>query len=129
MMRCGRSTGPSSAGNLARLPDRPERQSFDEKVLNNFLEGERLTEIPVSRRKRTVILRWLAGRFEPESIVFQAEVNRIIKRHHGDCATLRRELIGYGCSIGSGASTAACRNPNGEASNLSARRARILTDS
>ena len=25
----------------------------------------------------------------------EANVNEIIKRHHPDCATLRRELIGY----------------------------------
>jgi len=40
------------------------------------------------------ILRWLAARFGPDTTYSEADVNRIIKRHHGDCATLRRELIG-----------------------------------
>ncbi len=85
---------------LASLADRVERQSsdrgrtYDQKVLGNFLDGERLIEIPVSLKKRMVILRWLAERFRPDTTYSEADVNRIIKRHHDDCATLRRELIG-----------------------------------
>ncbi len=85
---------------LASLADRVERQSsdrgrtYDQKVLGNFLDGERLIEIPVSLKKRMVILRWLAERFRPDTTYSEADVNWIIKRHHGDCATLRRELIG-----------------------------------
>ncbi len=84
-----------SARKLARLGDRPDRRNWDERVLDNFLEGERLTGIPVSRKRRSVILRWLASRFEPGARYSEAEVNRIIKRYHSDCATLRREMIGY----------------------------------
>jgi len=85
---------------LASLADRVERQSsdrgrtYDQKVLGNFLDGERLIEIPVSLKKRMVILRWLAERFRPDTTYSEADVNQVIKRHHGDCATLRRELIG-----------------------------------
>ncbi len=75
-----------------RAADRP--QAYDQKILGNFLDGERLIEIPVSRKKRMAILRWLAQRFELGAAYSEADVNRIIKRHHGDCATLRRELIG-----------------------------------
>jgi len=72
--------------------DRP--RTYDQKILGNFLDGERLIEIPVSRKKRMAILRWLAERFGTDTTYSEADVNRIIKRHHGDCATLRRELIG-----------------------------------
>jgi len=65
------------------------------KVLANFLEGELLTEIPAQRKKRWVILKWLAGRFEPGTTYDEGQVNRILKRHHRDSATLRREMIGY----------------------------------
>jgi len=42
-----------------------------------------------------VILKWLAQRFENGATYSEAAVNAIIKTHHDDCATLRRELIGY----------------------------------
>ncbi|MDB5097460.1 MAG: ArsR family transcriptional regulator, partial [Cyanobacteria bacterium RYN_339] len=55
---------------------------------------ERLKEIPASRKKREVVLRWLADRFEIGPRYAEREVNEVIKRHHPDFATLRRELIG-----------------------------------
>ncbi len=63
------------------------------KVLANFLEGERLKEIPASLKKRQVILRWLVEDFEPGRDYAEKEVNAIIGRRHPDFATLRRELI------------------------------------
>jgi DNA-binding transcriptional ArsR family regulator len=86
--------GVFSGQSPAAPPARAEPHSYDHKVLANFLDGERLIEIPVSRKKRSVILRWLAHRFEPGATYSEADVNQVIKRHHGDCATLRRELIG-----------------------------------
>jgi len=63
-------------------------------VLANFLEGDRLTTIPVSRKKRWLILRWLAGKFSADVEYTEAQVNAIMKRHHEDAATLRREMVG-----------------------------------
>jgi DNA-binding transcriptional ArsR family regulator len=40
--------------------------AFERKVLGTFLDGERLTKIPDTRKKRDVILRWLVERFEPD---------------------------------------------------------------
>lgn len=71
-----------------------EADAYDRKVLGTFLDGERLTKIPDVRKKREVILRWLADRFEHERRYPEPELNEIIKRHHPDSATLRRELIG-----------------------------------
>jgi hypothetical protein len=53
-----------------------------------------LKEIPSNRKKRLVILKWLAARFERERRYPEDEVNEMIKRSHPDTATLRRELIG-----------------------------------
>lgn len=78
---------------IATLAEGTSADAWERKVLATFLDGERLKEIPVSRKKRRVILDWLAGRFEPGARYPEPELNEIIKRHHPDNATLRRELI------------------------------------
>jgi DNA-binding transcriptional ArsR family regulator len=78
---------------IALTPQDPE--DWTSKILSNYLEGEVLTTIPASRRKRWAILKWLALKFAPGKRYREAEVNELIQRHHWDSATLRRELIGY----------------------------------
>jgi DNA-binding transcriptional ArsR family regulator len=78
---------------MASLADDVEGEAWERKVLRDFFEGERLKEIPASRKKRSIVLRWLAGRFEPGVPYGEREVNEILQRHHPDSATLRRELI------------------------------------
>ncbi|MBD1837064.1 metalloregulator ArsR/SmtB family transcription factor [Coleofasciculus sp. FACHB-64] len=79
--------------NMASLVKDVEGEAWESKVLKNFFEGNRLKEIPASRKKRQVILKWLANQFEIGINYPELQVNEIIKRHHPDCATLRRELI------------------------------------
>ena len=78
---------------MVSLVDDVEGAAWQRKVLKDFFEGQRLKEIPASRKKREVILRWLAGQFEPGVRYTEREVNEVIKRHHPDTATLRRELV------------------------------------
>ena len=85
-----------SRDNIARLAVSAEADDSARKVLDNFVNGERLLEIPVSRKKRLVILKWLANFFEPGISYSEREVNTVLKLHHNDCATLRREMVGYG---------------------------------
>lgn len=66
---------------------------YEQKILRDFLDGQRLKEIPASRKKRSVILRWLVEFFAGDKQYSEKEVNAIIARHHPDFATLRRELI------------------------------------
>jgi hypothetical protein len=81
---------------VAALADGIEADGWDRRVRSNFLLPDgRLKEIPASRKKRHVILRFLTGQFEPGRDYPEAEVNEILKRHHPDSATLRREMIGY----------------------------------
>jgi DNA-binding transcriptional ArsR family regulator len=75
----------------ALAPD--DTSAREQKILNNYLDGERLTQIPMAHNKRLVILRWLADKFEFDRRYPEQEVNAIIKLHHPDYATLRRELI------------------------------------
>jgi DNA-binding transcriptional ArsR family regulator len=88
---------------IASLVDNVDTEAWEVKVLKNYLETgsnsteqiQRLKEIPASRKKRLVILKWLVSKFESEIKYPEYEVNEILKRYHPDCATLRRELIGY----------------------------------
>ena len=74
-----------------------EVEPWDAKVLASFVgETGALATIPASRRKRRIILKWLASQFEEGRRYREREVNEILQRRHWDCATLRRELIGYG---------------------------------
>lgn len=80
---------------VAALAEDIELDTWEASVLRNFLQGDRLKEIPASRKKRWVILKWLAQQFDVGVTYTEAIVNDIIQRHHPDAATLRRELIGY----------------------------------
>ncbi|HEX6291445.1 MAG TPA: metalloregulator ArsR/SmtB family transcription factor [Herpetosiphonaceae bacterium] len=78
---------------IAAPPSDVAYDAWERKVLGSFVEGTRLKEIPASQKKRLVILRWLVSQFQPGVRYPEREVNEVIKRHHPDCATLRRELI------------------------------------
>lgn len=90
-------------GRINKLLAAPERVvvigdadagAWERKVLRDFVEDGRLSGIPAYRKKRQIILRWLATQFEVGRSYPEKEVNEIIQRHHPDAATLRRELIG-----------------------------------
>lgn len=78
------------------LADDVEADAWERKVLRDFFEGGRLTQIPAKRKKREVVLRFLAECFEPDIDYPQTEVNAILERYHADVAYLRRELVGAG---------------------------------
>ena len=88
------SKGLLSSEKMASLVDDVEGEAWERKVLKDFFEGTRLKEIPASRKKRSVILKWLATQFERGALYKESQVNEIIERHHPDTASLRRELIG-----------------------------------
>jgi DNA-binding transcriptional ArsR family regulator len=83
-----------SRRSIAKLAVSAADNSSERKVLDNFLDGDRLLEIPVGFKKRLVILKWLTAFFEPGSSYSEAQVNALLKLHHHDCATLRREMVG-----------------------------------
>ena len=69
-------------------------QADDDRVLENFIDlAGRLLSIPVQRKKRLAVLRWLVEDFQPGGLYPEAEVNRIISRRHPDFAALRRYLV------------------------------------
>jgi DNA-binding transcriptional ArsR family regulator len=79
---------------IVTIADSVPADSWESKILTDFFDGQRLKEIPASRKKREVILKWLCEQFSHDVRYKEKEVNEIISRHHPDFATLRRELIG-----------------------------------
>jgi predicted transcriptional regulator len=80
---------------MVSLADNVEGDAFERKVLRDFFDGERLRQIPANLTKKLVILRWLAGQFEPGVRYPEREVNEILKRYHEDSAELRRGMIDH----------------------------------
>ncbi len=86
---------------IASLVEDVDTEAWESKVLRNYLEidvnsnqgRQRIKEIPASRKKRLVILKWLVSKFELGIQYSEREVNEIINVYHPDYATLRRELI------------------------------------
>ena len=66
----------------------------DDRVLENFVDGSgRLVAIPVQRKKRMAVLRWLVEDFQPGRLYPEAEVNVVLARRHQDVWALRRYLV------------------------------------
>jgi predicted transcriptional regulator len=88
---------------MASLVENVNTEAWENKVLKTYIEGDfrnsqepqRLKEIPASRKKRFVVLKWLVGKFDINVNYTERVVNEVIKRYHPDCATLRHELVGY----------------------------------
>lgn len=78
---------------IASLIEDVDTEAWESKVLKNYFEDNRLKEIPASRKKRLVILKWLANQFDVGVNYPERLVNDILKRYYPDCATLRREFI------------------------------------
>jgi hypothetical protein len=76
-------------------PDLPgDLEAYDQRVLTTFLsEDGRLKTIPAQQKKRDVILRFLAEKFDTGRMYGEKEVNEILARFHDDVASLRRYLV------------------------------------
>ncbi|MGB8701229.1 MAG: metalloregulator ArsR/SmtB family transcription factor [Thermosynechococcaceae cyanobacterium] len=80
---------------IQALAEDVQPKDWETTVLQSFITDNRITSIPVSRKKRFVLLKWLVEKFERDRNYPEKEVNALLKQHHEDCATLRREFIGY----------------------------------
>lgn len=87
------SKGLLSSGTMASLVDDQGGEVWERKVLRDFFDGSRLKEIPASRKKRLVVLKWLSTQFKYGERYPERVVNEIIQLYHEDASTLRRELI------------------------------------
>jgi DNA-binding transcriptional ArsR family regulator len=78
---------------MASLVEDVAGDAWERKILHDFFDGQHLKELPASRKKRAVILQWLAQQFAYGVVYTEPQVNEILQRHHPDASTLRRELI------------------------------------
>jgi DNA-binding transcriptional ArsR family regulator len=72
-----------------------EHDLWEHKILKDYFDpiDGRLTQIPSSRKKREVILRWLVNQLEWDKRYPEKEINTFLLKYHWDSATLRREFI------------------------------------
>lgn len=82
-----------SQENLATLVYDTAADAQEQKVLQTFLDGERVKAIPAQYEKKLVLLKWMASKFETDVRYSEFEVNEIIKQHHPDSAWFRRWLV------------------------------------
>lgn len=81
---------PVSAGGGA------EWTADEAKTLGDFFVNGRLKTIPVQRKKREVVLRFLASKFELGRTYTEQEVSFLLLDYHEDYASLRREMVDTG---------------------------------
>ena len=68
----------------------------EKQILGKYFVGSRLTEIPVSRSARTVVLERLASEFDVGLRYSEKQVNSTIQTFHSDYAALRRYMVDEG---------------------------------
>ena len=84
-----------SRAGMASLVQDVDASSWKQKVLQTFVIDDRLTQIPAQRKKRLVVLQWLARQLQPDVRYTERELNEALKRYHPDSASLRRALISW----------------------------------
>jgi DNA-binding HxlR family transcriptional regulator len=75
------------------IPDDAVGDEWERKVLADFTEQGRLKAIPAGERKRLVILKWFARKFQPGTRYTELQVNAIIAEFINDYASIRRYLV------------------------------------
>ena len=83
-----------AAASPSDLP--PGASALDARVLGDFFANGRLKTIPVQRKKREVVLRYLAGKFDSDRTYTEQEVSFLLLNYHEDYASLRREMVDTG---------------------------------
>lgn len=75
------------------LSEEERENIYNNEVLSNFFKDGKLISIPVQRKKREIILKELASKFDFDKEYTEKEVNLIISEYHDDFCTIRREFI------------------------------------
>lgn len=84
-----------SQAQLAELVPDDSTNVYEQKILSNFVENGRLTQLPARYKKQFIIMKWVANHFEFDKQYPEAELNDMLKQLHPDFASLRRYLIDH----------------------------------
>jgi DNA-binding transcriptional ArsR family regulator len=85
-----------SRENLATLVDDTSENAWEKKVLQTFVDGDRIKELPSRHKKRLVVLTWLANQLEMDTQYSEKEISERLAHYNPDYASLRRYLVDYG---------------------------------
>ena len=84
-----------SQAQLAELVPADGDNIWEQKVLSNFMDNGRLTQLPARRKKQYIVMKWVADHFEYDVQYPEAQLNEKLKQIHPDFASLRRYLIDH----------------------------------
>jgi len=90
------ATAAREAAPPTRTDEHDDHPSEVARVLRTYVRDGRLTQIPMQRSKRLVVLDVLAQDFEPGRRYTERQVNVILGKWHADWAALRRYLVDEG---------------------------------
>lgn len=76
-------------------PDNTD-EKYKKEVISHFFKYGKLTQLPMQRKKREIVLAEIAKSFENGKKYSEKEVNEIIHNFHEDHCTVRREMIACG---------------------------------
>ena len=71
-------------------------EKYKKEVISHFFKYGRLTQIPMQRKKREIVLVEILEQFDLNREYPEKDVNEIILRYHEDFCTIRREMIAFG---------------------------------
>lgn len=83
----------TSFNNIEKFAQEERRGKYRQKVLKAFMKNNKLTKLPVQKKKRTIILEEFLKKMKHNTIYTETEINDIILRHYGDYCTIRRLMI------------------------------------
>ncbi len=81
--------------NLAALVKQSDL-SPEERALRNWVKDDRIVHVPAQEKKMAILIRWLAGRIDPDRRWTEKEFSEWLAEFNEDYATLRRYLVEYG---------------------------------
>ena len=84
-----------SQAQLAELVTDDSTNAYEQKILSNFVENGRITQLPARYKKQFIIMKWVVNQLEFDQRYPEAELNEILKQLHPDYASLRRYLIDH----------------------------------
>jgi predicted transcriptional regulator len=86
-----------SQNELSSVAAEVDADAYDKKVIKDYAKRDgSLKTLPVQRKKREAVLRYVIKAFEEGQRYSEKRVNEILLNYFEDTATLRRELVGSG---------------------------------